>query len=362
MKIFDIRLQVLMCGCALFLGMATLAWAEAVPQPRLGDGHAVGVVTGIVGAPVKLVTAVPAVSRSLKIGDVVAAGDELRVGAGEKLDLLWDHRAVLTLHEEARMNIYEPHHGQTEVRLQQGMVRIALSYNAGRMTDTLTLQTPLARVVSRGGILEATVLGGERRPLFARLVNAPAVETLRMFEGQARVEPLTGAGPPFSLKTGSEVALKEGAAHVVSEIQMDRRGLQSLAVREEHRGFPSPVMRQIVSAQVGVALEVEKQLQETATAGGEKDLPGTTVKGAILPTSTGFQLTPGIQASATGTSAGGASLPTSPSVVPPPGASPIQSAGTASLGPTQSGGLNSSGLLKRILNDVAKGAKGGGKK
>lgn len=73
--------------------------------------------------------------------------------------LLWDHRAVLTLREGARMNIQESHRGQTELLLHQGMVRIALSYNAGRMTDTLTLQTPLARVVSRGGIMEATVLG-----------------------------------------------------------------------------------------------------------------------------------------------------------------------------------------------------------
>lgn len=362
MKTLDIRLQMLMCGCALFLGTATVAWAEAVPQPRSGDGLAFGVVTGIVGTPVKLVTAIPAASRSLKVGDVVASGDELRVGAGEKLDLLWDHRAVLTLHEEARLNIHEPHHGQTEVRLQHGMVRIALSYNAGRMTDTLTLETPLARVVSRGGILEATVLGGQRRSLFARLVNAPPVESLRVFEGQARVEPLTGEGPPFLLKTGSEVSLKEGAAHVVSEIQMDRRGLQPLAVREEHRRFPSPVMQQIVSAQVGVALDVEKRLQETPTAESEKDLPGTIVKGAVLSTSTGFPLVPGIQVSAAGNPTGGTSLPTSPSVAPPPGASPIQGAGTASLGPAQSGGLNSSGLLMRILNDVGKGTKGRGKK
>lgn len=260
------------------------------------------------------------------------------------------------------MNIHEPHHGQTEVRLQHGMVRIALSCNAGRMTDTLTLQTPLARVVSRGGILEATVLGGERRSLFARLVNAPPVETLRAFKGQARVEPLTGEGLPFSLKTGSEVALKEGAAHVVLEIQMDRRDLQPLAVREEHRGLPSPVMRQIVNAQVGVALEVEKRLHETPAAGSEKELPGTTVKGAILSTSTGFPLIPGIQASTAGNSTGGSPLPTSPALFPALGATPIQGAGTASLGPAQSGGLNSSGLLKRILNDVGKGAKGGGQK
>lgn len=356
MRTLDLRSQVLTCGCALLVGAATVAWAEEVPQPLSGDGQAVGVVTGIVGTPVKMVTAALVVSRTLKVGDVVASGDELRVGTGEKLDLLWDHRAVLTLHEDARLDIHELHHGQTEVRLHHGMVRIALSYNAGRMTDTLTLRTPLARVVSRGGILEATVLGGERRSLFARLINAPPVETLRVFEGQARVEPLTGEGQPFSLKTGSEVSLKTGTTHAVSEIQPDQRASQPLAVREEHRGFPSPVMRQIVNAQVGAALEVEKGLQEAPSAGGEKELPGATVKGAILPTSTGLPLIPGLQASGTGSSTSALSG-LSPQVAPP-----IQGAGAGSLGPAQSGGLNSSGLLQQILNDVGKIGKGHGKK
>ena len=54
-----------------------------------------------------------------------------------------------------------------------GSMRIALSYNAGRMTDKLTLQTALARVVSRGGILEASVVKADQRPLFARMMNAP---------------------------------------------------------------------------------------------------------------------------------------------------------------------------------------------
>jgi hypothetical protein len=43
-------------------------------------------------------------------------------------------------------------------------------------------------------------------------------------------------------------------------------------------------------------------------------------------------------------------------------APPIQSAGAGNLGPAQSGGLNSSGLLQQILNEVGKGGKGQGKK
>jgi hypothetical protein len=313
-------------------------------------------VTGIVGSPVAIVEARSASSLLLKVGDVIGSETELRVGKGGKLDLLWDHRAVLTLHEESQMNIVEIRHGQTEVRLHHGTVRIALAYNAGRMTDTLTLQTPLARVVSRGGILEATILGEEGRSLFARLINAPPVETLRVLEGYARVEPLTGEAKPFALKTGSQVSLKAGMVSAVSEIEPDRRALPPLPVREEHRALPNPVMRQIVNAQMGVALEVGKGLEEASAAGSEKELPGTIVKGALLPTSTGVPLSPGIQASAAG---GSTSVPSvlSPQVTPP-----VQSAGAGSLGPAQSGGLNSSGILQQIVNEVGKGGKGHGKK
>jgi len=159
MRIFDIRSQVLGYSVMLLLSMSTMAWAEEPPLPLSGEGQARGVVLGIVGMPVRIVAPAATPGGTLNVGDVISAGDELRVGTGEQVALLWDHRAVLTLREGARMNIQESHRGQTELLLHQGMVRIALSYNAGRMTDTLTLQTPLARVVSRGGIMEATVLG-----------------------------------------------------------------------------------------------------------------------------------------------------------------------------------------------------------
>jgi hypothetical protein len=314
---------------------------------------------GMSGGSVSIVSEGSA-TRIVKVGDLIAAGEEISTGAGAKVDVLWDHRAFLTLHEEARLHIQEPHHGQTEVRLHNGMVRIALSYDAGRMTDRLTLQTVLARVVSRGGILEAIVMGEQQRSFFARLVNAPTVETLRVFEGQARVELLTGEGKPFSIKTGSEVSLKSGMAPSISEIRSAPRLLQPLAVKEEHRGSPHLVTRQIVNAHVDLALEVEKELQRTVMGGSEKDLPGATAKGAILSTSTGLPSFPGIQAfGGTNSTATPSSSPSS-SIFSPPVVLPIQGA-SAGSGPAQSGGLNSSGLLKQILNEIGKGSKRQGK-
>ena len=365
MRTADFWLRMLSCWVIFLLGTMTGAWAEEPSQFFPGDGHPVGVVMGISGGPVSIVSAGSA-SRIVKVGDLMAAGEEISVGAGAKVDVLWDHRALLTLDEEARLHIQELHHGQTEVRLHKGTVRIALSYDAGRMTDRLTLQTTLARMVSRGGILEATVMGEEQRSFFARLVNAPPVETLRVFEGQARVEPLTGEGKPFSIKTGSEVSLKPGGLTPISEIQSASRSPQPLAVREEHRGPPHPVTRQIVNAHVDLALEVEKELQRNTAARAEKDLPGATAKGAILPTSTGLPSFPAAQAFAGGSSIGTPSstasspIPSSP-ILSPPVASPIQGAG-AGAGPAQAGGLNSSGLLKQILNEIGKGSKGQGKR
>lgn len=351
-----------LAALAIFLlGAVPRAWAEEPSRLLPGDGHPVGVVMGISGGSVSIVSAGTAV-RSPKVGDFIVPGEELSTGVGAKVEVLWDHRALLTLHEEARLHIQEPHHGQIEVRLHSGTVRIAMSYNAGRMTDRLTLQTALARLVSRGGILEATVMGGEQRSFFARLINAPPVETLRVFEGQARVEPLTGEGKSFSLKTGSEVSLKSGTVTSISEIQSDLRETQPLAVREEHRGLPHPVTRQIVNAHVNLALEVEKELQRTSTAGSENELPGTTAKGAILSTSTGLPFVLGIQASGAGNSPAVSSFSTSSPSLSLPVAPSIQGAGAGSLGPAQSGGLNSSGLLRQILDDVGKGGKGHGKK
>jgi hypothetical protein len=356
-----------------------------------GQGNPVGVVMGISGGSVSIASGELA-PRAVKVGDLLATGDEISTGAGATIDVLWDHRALLSLHEESRLHIQELHHGQTEVRLHWGTARIALSYDAGRMTDKLTLQTAHARVVSRGGILEATVTGGEQRSLFARLVNAPPMDTLRMWEGQARIEPLNGEVKPFSLKAGSEVSLKSGTVSSIADIQSDPRVMQPLALREEHQGLPQPVMREIARAHVDLALEVEKELQRASAAGNEKELPGTTTKGAILATTTGLPSLPGAQALGGGNTTGAPSFPTSGSIVSQPLASlpstqafgggntagtpsfptsssavslpvvsPIQSAGTGA-GSAQSGGLNSSGLLKQILNEVGKGAKGKDKK
>ena len=360
MKTVDSCIRLLACWVLCLLGTTTGAWAEEPSRFSPGDGRPVGVVTAISGGSA-LIGSGEHMARSLKAGDRVVADSEISTGAGTTVTLLWDHRLLLTVHEETRLRMTETHHGQTEVQLHNGSLRIALSFNAGRMTDKLTLQTALSRVVSRGGILEATVVREEQRSFFARLLNVSPVDTLRMFEGQARIEPLTGEGKPFSIKTGSEVSIKSGAAPSISEMRPDAGGSQSIAVKREHRDLPRPVTRQIINAHVGLALESEKEIQRTAIVGNEVEQPGTSTKGAILATTTGLPSFTSVQAGG-GNAAVTSSASVSGAVVAPPSSAvsiPVAGGGTGSA---QSGGLNSNGLLKQILNEVGKGSKGKDKK
>ena len=113
MRIVDIRSHVFGYSVMLLVSMSTMAWAEEPPLPLSGEGQARGVVIGIVGIPVRIVSPATTSSGVLSVGDVISAGEELRVGTGEQVTLLWDRRAVLTLSEGARLNVQELHRGQT---------------------------------------------------------------------------------------------------------------------------------------------------------------------------------------------------------------------------------------------------------
>jgi hypothetical protein len=300
-------------------------------------------------------------SRLAKLGDFITAGEDVHTPTGTRVTVLWDHRAVLLLHEDARVQIDEPHRGQMDVHLHRGTLHIALSYNAGKMTDHLVLRTSLARVVLRGGILEATVEDSARRSLVARLLNSSSTETLRMIEGQAQVEPSTGERKPFSVKTGSEVSLLSGRTPSVRALEPDARTGTPRDLQDERRGLSSSITRQIVATQIGFAVEAEQELQRSARAASEKEPLGSTITGAILPTTTGLPLFFGVQATGPGGSAGSSLPPTSSFSIPTPSvATPLQGAG--GLGPAQSGGRNTNKFLQQLLKEAAKDLKDRGKK
>jgi hypothetical protein len=121
----------------------------ATPQERASAG----IVTGIDG-PVVASTVSSAQTRALRAGDLLQSGDEIRVSADSRVEVLWNKRVLISLEPSTGVRLFDPTGGQTLVQVLEGQARIAFSYSEGRPTDTLAVITPEARTIMRGGILE----------------------------------------------------------------------------------------------------------------------------------------------------------------------------------------------------------------
>jgi len=325
----------------LFIGFASVWAAEPEEAPARGNASS-GIVTGLTGPSTVLTALERASSRVLKLGDAITVGEGIRTNTGGQVEILWGRSALLTVPEQAQVRILEPLRGQILVQLSNGTVRAALSYSASRPMDVLTVQTPTTQVTTRGGIVEVTVSAPRRETsliaMLGRMLTSPAserppdgavavstpVETIRILEGQARIEPLTPGVNSRLLQAGRQVRLHGGAADTVSEFKPTEEKERVLSAVDQHRLTPKPVTQQIVGVHIEHALEVERLLQRTITAGSDKELSGPDVKGAIIPTTI------------ISTSLG----------VPAPVAT------TSAI--NQSGGLNSNSLLQDIVKGKGK--------
>ncbi|MGQ0811965.1 MAG: hypothetical protein ACT4OO_12180, partial [Nitrospiraceae bacterium] len=402
--------------CLKFLTIASILSFQSVglvfsevmeAQTSQRGGSQAGVITGLTGQEATSKANESASSRLLKLGDTVAVGEEIRTDQGSSVELVWGRRALLTVHEQSQVTILEPRLGQTILQLKYGTVRVALSFSAGRPMDVTTVQTSSGQTITRGGILQVTVAPPlqETASFFAFLrtiVGSPAntalssnadgisapVETIRVFEGQARIEPSLGEANAFLLKARSEARFMAGTGYNVSELKPAEEKSLSLPLTDQHLAPPNPVLRQIVGVHIEHALEVERLLQKPVRIEDGKEIPAPDMKGTILSTSLGVpaatfpQSSGGAQISSSGSPAPAtAPLPsgtppsssgsfTPPSTSGPPASSPPAFAAPASpppimapppvtpppsaatLAPSQVGGLNSSSRLHTILHDL----------
>jgi FecR protein len=308
------------------------------------------------------------VSRELKIGDRVAAGEEIRIGSGGSLELLWERRALFTLKEQSSIALQESKNGSAFLQILEGTIRVAYSYNEGHPTDTMKIRTPGTAMTLRGGIIEAVVeaTGIDRpRRTTSRQAEETAGEILRVIEGQVHVEPRWSDAKSFLLKAGYEWqtlpgrgsgAMRPSAAH----------GRRDLAAVQSHHHVPAT--QRMVQVHVEHALELERALSKPRRDGNESD----GIKGAIVATSLGIPLpiVTGAGATIIATSVaptvpvGSIPAPVGPVGVPPTTGpvvptpvipTPvIPTPGITVQATTQSGGINSLSLLREVLQDVSR--------
>lgn len=324
-----------------------------------------GLVTGIDGRVVAS-TVGSNQTRDLRAGDAVRPGDELRVGAGSMIEVLWNKRALFSLRDQTVVRLFEAKGGQTPVQILEGIVRIAYSYNEGHPTDTLTVMTPDARTVMRGGILEAIVGSGihtddrhlmkfERKEEGIR--EAGRGDVIRIVEGQASVEPASSSTKPVLLKAGHEIRVSPAGSDAPREYNGHHR--QRLAAIVSHQEVPQAAVQRIAGIHVDHALELEQGLRKGVEDVKNAQNSDSRVKGAILSTSLGIPVT-SFQASSGSLTSGSVPVSTSVSVAPTTGVgsgpvsvplsvpAPIPSTNTSS----QSGGINSTSLLREALKDA----------
>ncbi|HEX2054936.1 MAG TPA: hypothetical protein VHF07_00490 [Nitrospiraceae bacterium] len=344
-------------------------------------GDSSGIVSGLNG---EVIAVVSGEARGVRVGDRVAAAEEIRVGPGGTMELLWERRALFALEEKSRIGLQESKNGSVLVRVLEGAVRIAYSYNEGHPTDTLKVETPGATVTLRGGIIEAAVEAAEipAQPHRTTLGQPRGImsEAVRVIEGQAQVEPRVADAKPLLVKAGYEWQQRLPAG--VNEGNVVRpssgQGARRLAAVQQHHHVPDSTVQRVVRVHVQHALEVERALSKPRDGNELEDATG--IRGAIVATSLGIPLTalsgPGTAittATATPTIPaapipGSTGSPAVPSVVQPPAIPPpvipppvIPVPNVTALTPSQSGGINSLSLLRDVIQDISRGGNGNGR-
>lgn len=362
---------------ALFCAVCpAVGQAGSTEQPADRGSDPSGIVSGLNGQAAGVIPGA-GTSRPLRIGDRVAVGEEIRVGPAASLEILWERRGLFALEERTSITVQESKGGSVLLEVTGGTVRIAYSYNEGHPTDTLKVQMPGIRMVLRGGIVEATV--GRNGAADSRAQTAKpgqtverAGELLRVIEGQAQVEPRSMGAKPFLLKAGYEFqALSGGSAAVRPTMGT---GSRKLAAVHSHQHVPAPAVQRVARVHVEHALELERALSKPSGDGNETEGAPVGIKGAIVATSLGIPL--GALSGIGGSVAAASSAPTvspvpvpgggGPVAVPPvPGGGPaaappvpvpiVQTPSVTALTPSQSGGINSSSLLRDVIQDVTRG-------
>jgi hypothetical protein len=382
-----LRMVVLSLIPPLF-GMASLQTAESnVALPIVGQ-NATGLITGLAGASL-------AGTRTLSLGNTVAIGEELNTDQHGILEILWDRHALIFIQPQSKVLIHESKAGQTEVSLRSGTVRVALAYNSGRASDVVTVQTPSSRVFTRGGILEVDVLP-QSPSLFSRVASvffsppealavSPMLETVRVVDGEAGIEPVTAPGQSEMLEAGHQALIAAGRVERSAELARDSVKGAGLANTDRRQGTPSPLTQRLVNVHITHALEVERQMSAQSPAVDKvgaptgSDLKGTVIATSVIPTASLGQssVTRDPAAAPRPTPTG----PNTPAPAPPPTVitplPPPSSPGTSAPPPVvtapppaptittpfptlpqiptlvsgQSGGLNSRRLLRQFFNE-----------
>ena len=324
----------------VFFAIATSLISFSVPGPEACAGSAAetlqtGILSGLTGQATAQGPGSTIQPRPLKFRDTIESGEQIVTKAAASAEILWGKTTLLTLFEQSTVQITTEQPGQTIVRLTAGTIRVAVAGSEIGSEDSVILETPTARVVTRGGILQAsttpvTRTGSASDLLQESLVHhvsysylsqtvaavASATETVQVLDGEADV--ITGGSTPERRSIGKGQELLLGGSHLRDQTEARQSPERPilLAAVSPHALTPEEGTlklvndQQTVAAQLGRTLTGEKEESEISTGASAKDTILSTTFGA------GSNL-PGFPGAAAGIS------PPGTGVVDPPGNSDV---------------------------------------
>jgi hypothetical protein len=305
---------------ASLFGIASVEAAGLDALQQVVGQRASGLITGLSGAPV--LGSVGGLTRDAALGQTVTIADGVTTGPNDRVEILWDRRAVILVQPDSKVLIQEAKAGQVDFSLSGGSIRVALAYG-GASTDMVTVQTPSSRVYTRGGIFEVDV--HPPRPSFiARVVSALSppishapVETVRVLEGQSGIEPVSAPTPGGShmLESGVLARIAVGIVEQVEALPKTSANGLGLAETDRRQATPALLTQRLVNIHVTHAVEVARVMSTpSATVDETAAAPGSTLKGTIVATSLGV---PSISNAQAGTTKGAPGAPPAASVTSP---------------------------------------------
>ena len=331
------RVIVLTLFTILVLGQVATVHAANIDARLPAENQNSGIVIGFQGLATVHRTGPPE-GHTVRAGERLHVADEIQLQEYGHVEVLWNRRAVFSLHGDSRMRLLDPVGRQTRVQLLGGAARFSYSYNEGHPADTLAILVSDVLLIMRGGIVEVE--------------SDTSGQVVRVVEGQVSIEIASSPSKQVLLKAGQGVGIRAGT---VNTPHVSTASLQSsLPAMEEHRAIPRSVVQRLAQTHVQHALELEERIRHA----NEDDNEYADETGLILSTSLGvppLAITPGTVAtgpitSTISTSLGSPSIPAQPGTIPPPSAPNI-----ITLSPVQVGGINTATVLQNTLKTVLGG-------
>lgn len=96
-------------------------------------------------------------SRGLQFGETLQYGDQLVTGPQSRAEILIGQQELVTLQENASVQISPESHGMPVIHLQNGAIRLAVAGSKLPTNEQVTVQTPSTKALTRGGVFHVTI-------------------------------------------------------------------------------------------------------------------------------------------------------------------------------------------------------------